>query len=225
MIKNRRKERPRNAASSRRNTKTTASARAIGTGKAKRDAMVNFRRGITETNKPSAMDIEREVYRQTRKTAPRQQARGGKQGPSKGNGRPEKRMADIKVKAKMTKQRNQQQKQQQQQNPRKQTHAMSPPAWVGGTRRPPSKKAVQAAVQAMGNKGFQIPKGMQMVISFAPAPEANPTKDTPKQNKKGGGNSNNNKGGNRGNANNNANNNSAKKNAGARTRSNRNRNK
>lgn len=38
--------------------------------------------------------------------------------------------------------------------------------------RTPTKKAVSAAVQAMANNGFRPPEGMQMVISFAPAPDA-----------------------------------------------------
>jgi hypothetical protein len=37
--------------------------------------------------------------------------------------------------------------------------------------RPPSKKAIKAAVAAMEDKGFQMPEGMQMVISFAPKPQ------------------------------------------------------
>lgn len=35
----------------------------------------------------------------------------------------------------------------------------------------PTKKAVSAAVKAMKENGFQPPEGMQMVISFAPAPD------------------------------------------------------
>uniref|UniRef100_A0A7S0C2Y5 Uncharacterized protein n=2 Tax=Proboscia inermis TaxID=420281 RepID=A0A7S0C2Y5_9STRA len=38
--------------------------------------------------------------------------------------------------------------------------------------RTPTNKAVSAAVQAMANNGFRPPEGMQMVISFAPAPDA-----------------------------------------------------
>jgi hypothetical protein len=175
MIKSRRKEQgrpPRRAAASRRrgNTKATSSDRAVGTGKAKRDALVNFRRGRTTTNKPTPMDIEREVYRQTRKTAKQQQqqqqfSNKKKDIPNKSGARPAKRVADQKVKAKMAKQRKQQAKGKQQQG------KSAVPAG-------PSKKAVKAAVNAMSEKGFSIPSGMQMVISFAPAPN---------DSKKGGG--------------------------------------
>jgi hypothetical protein len=54
-------------------------------------------------------------------------------------------------------------------------------------------KAVTAAISAMESNGFKVPKGMQMVISFAPAPESYqaPAKTTTPKNdnsngKKGG---------------------------------------
>lgn len=72
--------------------------------------------------------------------------------------------------------------------------------WTQGTRRPPSKKAVNAAVDAMQGAGFKVPSGMQMVISFAPAPGGNNPPPQPKG-KNGGKNSRNN------NNNNNSNNN------------------
>ena len=60
----------------------------------------------------------------------------------------------MKTKAKARKQQQQQKKQQQ----------------GGGNQRgvpkPPTKKALNAAVQAMSGAGFSVPKGMQMVISF-----------------------------------------------------------
>ena len=56
---------------------------------------------------------------------------------------------------------------------------------MGSVNQPPSKKAVKAAVTAMEQKGFTIPDGMQMVISFAPAPNAAGNKQGGQ--KKGGG--------------------------------------
>jgi hypothetical protein len=52
-------------------------------------------------------------------------------------------------------------------------------ASVAALPRPPSKKAIQAAVAAMEAKGFKTPVGMQMVISFAPGP--NPQVQQPRQ--------------------------------------------
>jgi len=42
--------------------------RSVATGRAKRAAAVKAKRGISNTNKPSHMDVEREAYRQSRKT-------------------------------------------------------------------------------------------------------------------------------------------------------------
>ncbi len=43
--------------------------RSIATGRAKRAAANRARRGLAAENKPSAMEVEKEVYRQARKTA------------------------------------------------------------------------------------------------------------------------------------------------------------
>jgi hypothetical protein len=58
------------------------------------------------------------------------------------------------------------------------------PVSVGGTKKPPSKMAITAAVEAMSSKGYNVPKGMQMVISFAPAAEPAPSNKTAAQKKK-----------------------------------------
>ena len=64
--------------------------------------------------------------------------------------------------------------------------------------RPPSKKAVKAAMTAMEDKGFKIPQGYQMVISFAPSSTAVAANGNSKPAAKKNTNNNNNKGGRRG---------------------------
>lgn len=53
--------------------------------------------------------------------------------------------------------------------------------------RPPTRKAINAAITAMENAGFKVPDGMQMIISFAPAidtPTKKPAKKEPKKDNK-----------------------------------------
>ena len=85
MIKDRRKEQ--SQASKRGPKKTATSDRAVGSGRAKREAAMKARRGMTETKKPDKMAVEREVYRQSRRTATakekkEQKATGGRLPPN-----------------------------------------------------------------------------------------------------------------------------------------------
>lgn len=183
MIKNRREStRPTNRRPAAR--KPTAADKAIGKARASRTAKITARRGIERNTqaqgKPSAMEIEREVYRQTRMN--NDQPKGKKQQRSRKD-------SAAQVKARK------QQKTETKKMAAKKDGANVPPTWVSGTRRPPSKKAVNAAVTAMTNHGFKIPPGMQMVISFAPAPEKPP----PNQKKNKGNQQGNQKGGDAGN--------------------------
>ena len=187
MIKSRRK-----AATSRRALarKPTAADKAAGRQRATRTAKINARRGIQQTSpgKPSAMEIEREVYRQTRmNNQPKQEKT--KTGPRS------QRDSAAQVKARKQLKSDKKKKAQQQ----KGTTNNLPPTWVAGTRRPPSKKAVSAAVNAMTNAGFKVPQGMQMVISFAPAPDKPPKSSGTANAQKG--NQNNHNKGNAGNSN------------------------
>jgi uncharacterized membrane protein YgcG len=166
--------------------KPTGADRAAGRQRATRTAKVNARRGIINNNtqggKPSPMDIEREVYRQTRMNTPNKKNR---------NAPRSRQDANAQVKARKLLQSENVKKQQKKQ----QAAAAAPPTWVTGTKRPPSKKAVNAAVTAMTENGFRVPPGMQMVISFAPAPQqAPPTTTNNNQNKQNNTNKNNNKG-------------------------------
>ena len=140
----------------------TLADRQVAKGKAKRAAAANARRGLATTAQPSAQEIEMEVYRQTRRATSSTKKQQDQQVQK---GRKPRSQADIKTKARNEKKA----------EPRKQMDNAIPPTWIGGTRRPPSKKAVTAAVEAMQKSGFKVPKGMQMVISFAPAPNHDPT--------------------------------------------------
>lgn len=66
MIEDRRKEQVK--ASKRGQRKASNADRTIATGRAKREAANKARRGLSQDKKTNAMEIEREVYRQTRKT-------------------------------------------------------------------------------------------------------------------------------------------------------------
>ena len=141
--------------------------RQVAKGKAKRAAAANARRGLATTAQPTAKEIEMEVVRQTRRsTSSTKKLKEQQQQQAPVRGRKPRSQADIKTKARQEKKAG---------TPNKKQNAASdnaiPPTWIGGTRRPPSKKAVTAAVEAMQQSGFKVPKGMQMVISFAPAPD------------------------------------------------------
>mmetsp|Transcript_17342 Transcript_17342/g.24365 ORF Transcript_17342/g.24365 Transcript_17342/m.24365 type:complete len:258 (+) Transcript_17342:168-941(+) len=207
MIKQRRKEQQSKSRKGAAGRAPSTADRVTGANKAKRAAAVKARRGMpsagTKTGgtnnkttttknkpKPSAMDVEREVYRQSRKTAKSKESSlrkksGGRLPPSKDSlgRRQSQRVSETRGKTvAQQKQRNEQSKQ----------VGNAIYTWTQGTRRPPSRKAVNAAVDAMQGAGFKVPQGMQMVISFAPAPEG---KSPPPQLNKGkNGNNNNNKG-------------------------------
>lgn len=180
MIKQRRAKPNRN------NKKTSTVDRTVGRGRAKRQAAANARRGISDSKKPSKMEVEKEVSRETRRSG-----RNQKNNPQAG--RKQKSEAAIKAKEKQDKRR-------KQGNKKGSGETEIPPTWIGGTRRPPSKKAVTAAVEAMKESGFTVPKGMQMVISFAPAPDQPPkdSKPSARSNNRGRGSNNSGRGGGRG---------------------------
>jgi len=128
--------------------KTPTKADAIvGKGKAKRTAAQANRRGIVSSEKPTSMQVEKETYRQQRKTqGPGRFPREAKTSQSHSE-------ADVRSKARAL------------QNNKRQGGS-------AGTDnpRPPTKKALNAAVRAMNDAGYSVPRGMQMVVSFAPAP-------------------------------------------------------
>jgi hypothetical protein len=71
MIKERRKEQVKPKPLK----KASNADRSIATGRAKRDVAAKARRGLAQDKKPNAMDVERETYRQARKTDNAKKAR------------------------------------------------------------------------------------------------------------------------------------------------------
>lgn len=196
--------------------KPTNAQKAVGSGKAKRNAKLANKRGISNDTKATPMEVEREVYRQ-------QRTGGGRGGGGGGNGRTRsetqprrsernrnnkqnqnqnRSVADRNVKAKNKKQREQQQQQTQKQK-QKQQNVVTPA--------PPTKKAMKAAMNALKDTGYVAPRGMKMVVSFVDGNTAKNTNSKPQGNKNQQkkqiktNNNNNNNGGN-GNRNNNNNN-------------------
>jgi hypothetical protein len=178
MIADRRKEQVKSAKKT--TPKKTATVdRSVATGRAKRNAAVNARRGMTQQKKPSAMEVDREVYRQSRKTAVAKKnddkkAYGGRLPPNSS-------VRDVKKKG----------------GPaggggKKPFGAAAPTgaaaSVMGG--RTPSKKQVEAAIQAMANIGQPIPPGHQLVLTFVPvvtATKVPPSQSASKKGKVGGG--------------------------------------
>lgn len=131
-------------------TKPSNADRSVATGKAKRDATLRARRGMSQSNKPSPMEVEKEVYRQSRKTAvakknSEKKASGGRLPPN----------SSLREK-----------------NNKSVGKKKSPPQdastiAVFGVKTP-SKKAVEAAVAGMKSAGIQIPVGHMVSITFVP---------------------------------------------------------
>jgi len=143
--------------------------RTIATSRAKRESKLRARRGLTKSGKASNADIEMEVQKQHKKTVmekakkAKESKRGTKSDPAQRAEIRKERREIARAAAKAKKE-----------ELAKKTAKRGP---VGGKTkvaetaplgRPPSKKAVNAAVSAMEEKGFSIPDGYQMVISFAP---------------------------------------------------------
>lgn len=139
------------------NKTPTTTQKSVGANKAKRGAKVNARRGLTTTQKATSMEVEKEIGRQQRT---------GK-GTNKGGRTPKKQRiessgkstADRKMKAKNT-------------AATKQTNTKQ----QGQKVTPPPQKAVKAALSAMKEVGYNVPKGMKMVVSFVAGKNENQNK-------------------------------------------------
>jgi len=140
--------------------------KSIGANKAKRNAQMAAKRGMPSSGngKASPMDVEREVYRQSRgggqKTGndtatPRRSGRILGHKKNKGNGS-NKTVADQKVKKRNIVQHKKQVQQKQGNNNKEEVVA-------------PTRKAIGAAKQALSHAGYKPPKGMKMVVSFVAA--------------------------------------------------------
>lgn len=151
--------------------KTVSNAdRSIATSRAKRNAAMAARRGQQTNTKPTTMQVEQEIKKQVSKTAiakarstrpvkaPRPS--GGGAGDSNGPRRPNNNNTSVGKSTGAEKAAAR----------RKKREVMKQGKAAVAVLKPPSKKAVTAAVNAMQSAGFTIPQGQQLVISFAPIP-------------------------------------------------------
>jgi hypothetical protein len=163
LIANRRKEAEAKPAPKKVSKTVSNTDRSVATSRAKRSAAMDKKRGMRQESKPSAMQVDNEVSKQVRKTVT---AKAKKQAMAKGG--------SVKVvMARNTPRRERQEAARAGATARKaKTGGREKVEAAASLSRPPSKKVVTAAVNAMEEKGFSIPSGMQMVISFAPAPGA-----------------------------------------------------
>lgn len=117
--------------------------RSIATGRAKRDAAMNQRRGLSQTKKPTAMEVEKQVKRQTDHTAKEKKIQEKKA--TKGRIAPDSTSRNKKKKG-------------------KKNDAVAP---IFGGRTPP-KKAIEAALKGMETAGYKVPDGHTVVMTFVP---------------------------------------------------------
>ena len=171
--------------------------RSIATSRAKRNAALRARRGLSTSRKASAMEIEKEVQKQGKQTllskaksAQQQKKRltiNSRLSPDeKAEIRQERRkLARAAAKAKREELATSRGGAHVNNNNKK-ANALGISSKIAETAplgRPPSKKAVRAAMTAMEDKGFKVPDGYQMVISFAPSNTGTMTMDGPVNNK------------------------------------------
>jgi hypothetical protein len=176
--------------------------KSVGANKAKRNAKISSKRGLSDTSKATPMQVEREVYRQSRTgsggggvknssdSAPKRSRRGRgneknlsqdhESGRGKRQNASNKTVADQKTKQKnLARQKKSAQQQQEARNAGAKEEIVKPP-----------KKVIGVAKKAMQDAGFIPPKGMKMVVSFV-APEkknndGNLNKSKIQQGQKGG---------------------------------------
>lgn len=147
--------------------------RSIATSQAKRDARLRARRGLSTDKKASAMEIEAQVQKQGKQTllARAKKALQAKRSTGSNAKLTDSDRSDIRqerrklARAAAKVKREELASKRTGSNRTKQLGAVAESAPLG---RPPSKKAVKAAMTAMEEKGFTVPDGFQMVISFAP---------------------------------------------------------
>lgn len=154
MIANRRKEEKTKPAVG--ISKISNADKSIATSRAKRNAALDARRGITKSNKPTKAKVEEEINKQMAKKNVVQLESS-----------PKKKRVDVKA--------DPQTKAAQRREKRLLARSGAATIISGDKKvvstlgRPPSKKALKAAIDAMESKGFKMPEGYRMVISFAPS--------------------------------------------------------
>lgn len=173
--------------------------RSIATSRAKRNAVMRKRRGLSDSAKASQTEIEQEVQKQAQQTLMEKAKKAQhdkKRVTSNAKLDPSERAEIRNERRKLARAAAKAKKEQLAGKGGGAAKSSVPLAKVAETAplgRPPSKRAVKAAVSAMEEKGFSIPEGYQMVITFAPtnnAVAADPNqKPGPKRNqpKTGGG--------------------------------------
>jgi hypothetical protein len=126
--------------------KVSNTDRSIATARAKRSAAMAARRGLSNTPKATKMEIDEQVTKQAGKTAAKM---AKKQPPTAAD-------AHLSGQDKARKRRHKR-------AAKREAHQASSSAVVSMVR-PPPKKAVKAAVNAMEQSGFQIPAGTLHVL-------------------------------------------------------------
>lgn len=169
-------------ATSKQQTKPTNVQKSIGSNKAKRNAKISSKRGVSDSSKATPMQVEREVYRQSRtgrnaggagtgatkqneSAAPPRRSRRLRSGQKNANearvggnaASSNKSLADQKTKQKNVARQKKQVQQEQAKTNQGNEEVIKPP-----------KKVIGVAKKAMQDAGFVPPKGMKMVVSFVP---------------------------------------------------------
>jgi len=171
--------------------KKAVADRSVATGRAKRAAAQRARRGLSDAGdkKPSAMEVEKEVYRQSRRSNAAKKTADKKA--SNGRLPPNSSLREKKNGRNTAKKTNNKQ------------NDSDPPGVLFG--RMPKGIQMKAAVQGMYDAGCPVPEGFQLVMQFAPKePKENTGKG--KGNQSNNNNNRNNNSNNRNNSNNNNNN-------------------
>ena len=139
-----------------RDKKNAIADRSVATGRAKRAAATRARRSLSNNNagkKPSAMEVEKEVYRQTRKTAVAKKKAENKAT----NGRlpPNSNLRDKKGTKKSNKN-----------NSGGNSNDNDTPSVLFG--RLPKQNQIKAAIRGMEESGCPVPDGYQLIMQFSP---------------------------------------------------------
>lgn len=143
LIKSRRNTQPKSIKKS-----VSNADKSIATSRAKRNAKMDSRRGLQTNKRPTNTQVDQEIKKQAGKTA----------------------IANAKVASQMKHTSSNKTGQEKAAQHRQKREAIKQGKAAIANVKPPSKKAVEAAVNAMQSAGFTMPPGQQMVISFAPIP-------------------------------------------------------
>lgn len=157
IIADRRKEQTKAGKNKTRNSardkKNALADRSVATGRAKRAAATRARRSLSasEDKKPSAMEVEKEVYRQSRKTAvakkrAEKKATGGRLAPNSS-------LREKKNTRKIA-------------NNKAKNSVEDTPGLLQG--RLPKQGQIKAAIRGMEEAGCPVPEGFQLVMQFSP---------------------------------------------------------